>query len=186
MQPLPELVAWAWWESLPAVWGCVFVCHLSGPPALCSLLCPTGEGLASFTLPSSRAGCFLGMVQNVPKTPDFGMDLVPTSEPAERRPGVAGPGCRPSPTAVPSPRPRPSLCCARPPCLRGCRPSLTSTCDREGWDRPVPREKRPVAGAGLHDASAASGRLSVQGRVPGACSGGNEGRHRVTARGLGR
>lgn len=102
-------------------------------------------------------------------------------------PGLqAGPGCLPSPTAVPSPRPRPSLCCARPPCLRGCRPSLTSTCDREGWDRPVPGEKRPVARAGLHGASAASGRLSVQGRVPGACSGGKEGRHRVTARGLGR
>lgn len=170
MQPLPELVAWAWWESLPAVWGCVFVCHLSEPPALCSLLCPTGEGLASFTLLSSRAGCFLGMIQNVPKAPSFGTDLVPTSEPAGRRPGVAGAAGRAWLPAVshrcplPAPPPVSVLCGGRPAFGAAARP-VTSTCDREGWDRPVPGEKRPVAGAGLHGASAASGRLSVQGRV---------------------
>lgn len=65
---------------------------------------------------------------------------------------------------LPAPPPVSVLCGGRPAFGAAARP-VTSTCDREGWDRPVPGEKRPVAGAGLHGASAASGRLSVQGRV---------------------
>lgn len=101
-------------------------------------------------------------------------------------------GCRPGLAAgrlppLSPPRAPARLCVVRGrPAFGAAARPVTSTCDREGWDRPVPGEKRPVAGAGLHGASAASGRLSVQGRVPGACSGGNKGRHRVTARGLGR
>lgn len=61
------------------------------------------------------------MVQNVPKTPDFGMDLVPTSEPAGRRPRVAGAAGRAWLPAVshrcplPAPPPVSVLCAAALP-----------------------------------------------------------------------